>query len=98
HPLLQEPLQDFPAVPAHRLGGLGSVGDPGGIAEIDRGLTGQALIDGPRHREAAQSGIEDADGRAIHGILMGMLIEPPTPFGVACSSRSPGKSARWAET
>ena len=98
-PWLQQPVEDLEAVAPHRLGRLGAVGHAGGVAEVDGGLVRQALVDGAGHGEPADAGIEDAD-RARDSWNAGWERDtlPPTPPGTACSWRSPGKSARWAET
>jgi hypothetical protein len=57
--LLGEALDGFAAFRA--------VGDAGGVAEVDDGFPGQELLDGADHGEAADSGVEDAEGAWVHG-------------------------------
>ena len=72
HPLLQQPVAGSRGCSAHGLGRLGAVRHPGGIAEVDRGLVGEALVDRAGHGEAADAGVEDADRGAVHRMRNGM--------------------------
>src|SRR5689334_10840787 len=96
--LTQQPVQDLQAVSGDRLRRLGTVGHSGSVAEVNSRLLGQALIDRSRDSQPPDSGVEDPDWSLIHGVWTGMETAAPTPPGRASIRRSPGKSARWAET
>src|SRR4051812_8938798 len=98
HALSQQPMEDLEAVSPNRIRRLGAVRDPGGVSEIDGGLVRQPLVNGSSYSEAADSRIEDADRGSIHLSRIGTEAAAPTPPGTAWKRRSPGKSARWAET
>src|SRR5690606_4214088 len=97
--LRQEPGQDLETVPAHRLGRLGPIGNPGGVTEVHRGFVREPLEDGTRYGEPAQARIEDADRPPAHGNRRGIDAAAWTPpSGSARIWMSPGKSQRCAET
>src|SRR5687768_871999 len=98
HALRQEPLEDLEAVAANGLGRFRPVGNPGGVAEIDRGLVREPLEDGAGDGEAADPGIEDADRRGVHRKRTGTEAVAAKPPGAARSWSSPGKSQRCADT
>src|SRR3954451_21207314 len=98
HLLVQKPVKDLEAVPLDGLGRFGSVGYPGGVTEINGGLVWQPLINGARNGEAPDPGVEDPYRGGIHRKRMGSETEAPTPPGTASKRRSPGKSAKWADT
>ena len=51
---------------SNRLGALRSVGDPGGVAEVDDGLVRQKALDGFDDGEAADAGVKDAERLGVH--------------------------------
>src|SRR5262249_11337095 len=98
HPLLHQPVRDFPAVAAHRLGRFGTVWHPGGIAEVKGRFVGKVFQDRVNYGETAEPGIEDSDRCRLHGTRRGIAACKPPPRGTARSPTSAGKSWRWLLT
>jgi hypothetical protein len=60
--LVDQELGVFEGEAADGFGGLGAVGDAGGVAEVDDGFVGEELAEGADDGEAADAGVEDAEG------------------------------------
>ena len=65
-PGVDELVHDAQGEPAHLLDGAGPVGAVGGVADVEDLLAGELVEDRPRHRQAADAGVEHPDGRVIH--------------------------------
>jgi len=60
--LVDQELGVFEGEAADGFWGLGAVGDAGGVAEVDDGFVGEELAEGADDGEAADAGVEDAEG------------------------------------
>ena len=63
--LLEQERADLAAVAPHRLGRLRAVRHARRVAEVDEALDGKLAHDRMRDGEAAEPGVEDADGRGV---------------------------------
>src|SRR3954471_24508885 len=94
--LFDEEGGDLEAVTPHGLGTLRTVGNASGVAEVRHALAGKLLHHGVGHREATDSGIEDADGCfCCHHVSDAPTVAPP---GATRIESSAGSSQRFAAT
>src|SRR5581483_6787974 len=98
---VDEQVRDLDRVLHELVVRLRTVREPTGVPEVDDVLVGQQVDERARDRQAAQAGVEDADGTIVVGLHARASPTPSSAGGTASSTSSAYASAsrnRWYST